>query len=553
MNQADTNGRPAGGPVRAFARWGVLTLALTAAAGGVASAVEIPTGSKKFTIRWDNTIKYNLGYRIEDQDPAILKNVNADDGDRNFAEGVVSNRLDLLSELDVLFGTDFGLRLSGAGWYDQRYNDDLDNTSVATSNHLESGHPAIGLSSATEHLFAGPDGELLDAFVFGKVDLGTVPLRFKVGRHTVYWGESLMFSGAIHSVSYGQMPIDTLKAFAVPGSDAKELFRPLFNVSAQAQLTDTLSVAGQKFFEWEAFRLPEAGSYLGFSDVLLDGGESLIAGPARFLHGRDVEPDGHGDWGLSARWSPAGLDGTLGVYYRRLSDKLPQTHLNPVSRQYYFAYADSIDLYGISLSKQILGVSVGAEISARRNMPLISDAVPSLTAPAEGETFGARGDTWHGVVNGIAIVKPPLCDSAGLSLEVTWNRWDDVTQGAQYFKGRDSYTAIDRVSKDFVGVGVGFTPTRYQVFPGMDLSLPMSYSRGLSGNSAITLGGNENSGNYSLGLSADYRNTYRFDLKAIGFFGNYVLGPTGGVAVSNGPLALLGDRRMLTFTVKVTY
>lgn len=553
MNQEHRSERPAGRLARAVPGWSILVLSLAVTTGSVAESVEIPTRSKKLAIRWDNTIKYNLGYRIEDQNSAILKTPNADDGDRNFAEGIVSNRVDLLTELDILLGKDFGLRVTGAGWYDHRYNQDLDNTSVASSNHLENGAPAIGLSDETERLFAGPDGELLDAFVFGKVDLGAVPLRFKIGRHTVYWGESLMFSGAIHSVSYGQMPIDTLKAFAVPGSDAKELFRPLTNVSIQAQLSETVSVAAQQFFEWEAFRLPEAGSYLGFSDVLLDGGESLIAGPARFLHGEDVEPDGHDDWGLAARWAPHALDGTLGIYYRRLTDKLPQTHLNPVARRYYFAYAEGVDLYGISLSKQILGASVGAELSYRENMPLISDAVPTVAVPAEGETLGARGSTWHGVVNAIVITRPPLFDSAGVSFELAWSRWDEVTQGAQFFKGRDTYTAIDRVSKDYYGVGIGFTPTIFQVLPGADLSLPMSYARGVHGNSAITLGGNENAGNFSLGVSLDVRNRYRFDLKAIGFFGNYVLGPTGGVAVSNGPLAMLGDRRMLTFTVKVTY
>jgi hypothetical protein len=553
MKHADTNGRPAGELARALLGWTALAIALTVVAGGVAGAVEIPTGTKKLTIRWDNTIKYNLGYRLEDQDPAILKAPNNDDGDRNFADGVVSNRLDLLSELDIQLGNDFGLRVSGAGWYDQRYHDALDNTSVATSNHLENGLPALGLSSETERLFAGPNGELLDAFVFGKVNLGAVPLRFKIGRHTVYWGESLMFSGALHSVSYGQMPIDTLKAFAVPGTDAKELFRPLFNVSAQAQLTSTLSVAAQQFFEWEPYRLPEAGSYLGFSDILLKGGESLIAGPARYRHGEDVEPSGKHDWGLEARWSPRWLDGTLGAYYRRFTDKLPQSQLNPVTRQYFFVYPDGIDLYGLSLSKQILGASIGAELSYRKNMPLISDAVVSTVIPAEGETFGARGNTWHSVLNAIAITRPPLCDLAAVSMELTWNRWDKVTQGGQYFKGRDTYTAIDRVSKDFVGVGVGFTPTFYQVLPGADLSLPLAYSRGVSGNSAVTFGGNENGGNFSLGLSVDYHNRYRFDLKAVGFFGNYATGPTGGISVANGAMAQLGDRRMLTFTFKVTY
>ncbi|MBI5604993.1 MAG: DUF1302 domain-containing protein [Deltaproteobacteria bacterium] len=534
-------------------RWITMALAGLLVLSGTVGAFEIKTGIEDLDLRWDNTFKYNFGYRTKGQDNAILKFPNADDGDRNFNKGIVSNRIDILSEFDIQIKKRFGARFSAAGWYDQRYHGSLDNNSVATSNHLENGRPALGLHNVTKRYFAGPDGELLDAFAFGKFDLGAVPVNLKVGRHTVYWGESLLFSGAIHSVSYAQMPIDTLKAFAVPGSEAKELFRPLFNVSTQAQLTDKFSVAAQYFLEWEPYRLPEAGAYLGFSDVLLQGGESLIAGPVRFIHGNDIQPSGKKDWGLSARWTPQWLDGTIGAYYRRLSDKLPQTQLNPAKGQYFFVYGDSIDLYGLSLAKQILGISVGAEVSYRKNMPLISDAVASTQRPAEGETLGARGNTWHGLVNFVGIVTPPLCDLAAWSLEFTWSRWDTVTQGLQYFKGRGGYTAIDLVTPDYAGFGINFTPTWYQVFPGMDLSMPLSYSRGLFGNSAITLGGNENAGNYSLGVSLDAYSKYRFDLKYIDFIGDYVTGPTGAVTVANGPLALLSDRGMVTFTFKVTF
>ena len=86
---------------------------------------------------------------------------------------------------------------------------------------------------------------------------------------------------------------------------------------------------------------------------------------------------------MALRWSPEVLDGTVGLYYRRSSDKLPQTlvtqqtlipatfpvaalriqparepeHLQPRS------YAGGIDLWGVSLAKNIAGVSVGAELS----------------------------------------------------------------------------------------------------------------------------------------------------------------------------------------------
>ena len=69
-----------------------------------AHAAEIDLGNPDAVLRFDNTVRYNLGYRMHGQDPKILANPNYDDGDRNFAKGaVVANRLDLLSELDLEF------------------------------------------------------------------------------------------------------------------------------------------------------------------------------------------------------------------------------------------------------------------------------------------------------------------------------------------------------------------------------------------------------------------------------------------------------------------
>lgn len=518
-----------------------------------AFAFEIPTGNKDFELRWDNTFKYNLGYRTSGQDDAILKSANYDDGDRNFDRGIVSNRVDILSEFDLQYKQRYGFRVSGSFWYDQRYRDHLDNESVATSNHLQDGRPAIGLNDTVKRYMAGPSGELLDAFIFGGFDLGPVPVKLKVGRHTVYWGESLFLSGAIHGVSYAQMPIDVLKGFSVPGTDAKELFRPLFNVSGTAQLMTSFSLSGQYFLEWEPYRLPEAGSYFGFNDAMLMGGESLIVGPLRLLRTDDVQPSGTKDFGLTARWSPAWLDGTVGIYYRRFSDKLFQTYLNVPARTYFFVYPDNIDLYGVSLSKQILGISVGAELSYRTNMPLNSDAIVTTTRPNEGETLGARGDTWHGLINGLYLFKPPLCDSASIAMELVWNRVERVKQGDNVYKGRDSYTAIDRVTHDFVGMAVSFSPTWFQVFPGMDLSMPLYWSGGVSGNSAVSFGGNAHAGNWSAGLSLDAYNKYKFDLKYIDAYGSYETNAAGAISQYNSSYALVKDRGMVAFTFKTSF
>lgn len=103
--------------------------------GAPARAVPIETGNEVFKVRCDNTVKYSAATRLKEQSPVITADRNTDDGNRNFSRGLVSNRIDLLSELDATY-RNFGARLSGAAWYDTVYNRTNDNNSPATNNNI---------------------------------------------------------------------------------------------------------------------------------------------------------------------------------------------------------------------------------------------------------------------------------------------------------------------------------------------------------------------------------------------------------------------------------
>lgn len=546
---------------------GVIVLGAAVASAGPVQAIEFPTANDDVKIRWDNTIRYNLARRMEEQDARITGSLNNNDGDRNFNKNAtVSNRIDLLSEFDLIYRKDHGLRVSGTAWGDGAYRH-LDMDSAVGSNHLVNGVPATGLSRATRRYNRGISGEWLDAFIFTKLSLGDSPLYLKAGQHTVYWGESLFLSGVVNGIAYAQSPLDIAKGLSIPGAEAKELFRPLNNVSANFQATDTLSLAAQYFLNWKPHRFAEAGSYLASSDVILDGGESLYTPLGLLTRLDDIKPDKRGDFGLAARWSPEWLDGTVGAYYRNFTDKVPQMIIDargiralggtagqPVG--YRLAYGDDVDLFGVSLSKNIGGVSGGAEVSYRKNMPLISDPVIVLggaTLPERGDTGAARGNTLHAVLNVLGQVsKTPLSDSLDWKAEVTWASWRKVTQHEQLFKGRSSYSGIDRVSKDAWSVALTVEPKWYQVFPNVDLVLPVAYSTGIAGTSPVAIGGSKSAGSYSVGIGADVRNQYRFDLKYVDFFGK--LDATSPAAVvANDSKAYLRDRGMLVLSFKTTF
>lgn len=544
-----------------------VAVAAIAAAAGNAFAFEIDTGHPDWQVRWDNTVRYNLAQRVEQRDSKIGNSAVSDEGTYSFDRGdVVSNRVDLLSEIDLIYRKNMGLRVSAAGWYDAAYDSSSESNPNAPLVNIPS-YVNRKYSSYSKRFYRGVSGEILDAFAFGNFDLGSVPTKLKAGRHTVFWGESLFLGGALHSVSYAQMPLDLQKGFATPGTEAKELFRPLNQVSGQAQITDTLSVAAQYFLEWEEFRYPEGGTYLGPVDFAFNGPDRQflpIPGIGFATNGKAVEPDQHGEWGVSARWSPAWLDGTIGVYYRNYADKLPQvllTRVGPNVSRYNLIYADDIDLFGVSLAKNIGGVSVGAELSYRHNTPLNAQVLGVSRAglPARGETTGPRGDTWHGVVNFLGLLpKTPVFDAANWAVELTWSRWDKVRSGANLFNavgfapcnGRDKWDGC--TTKNYYGLGLAFTPTWYQVLPGVDLSAPVTYAIGLKGNAATVFGGNQGMGNYSIGLGADIYQKYRVDLKYIDFVGRYRDNGTA-VTTQNGFTTLLKDRGFVSLTFKTTF
>ena len=593
---------------------GTATLLASMFATTAAQAIEIDTGMPDAVLRWDNTLRYNFAYRVQSQDAGILANPNYDDGDRNFAKGhPVADRIDLLSELDLVVDKKYGFRVSGAGWAEAAYSGlGHSNTSNATANTLVNGVPTAGaLSPDTDRFAKGPSAELLDAFVFANGDVGGMPMSVRAGRHTVYWGESLLGSGALHGISYGQYSLDLWKGYATPGVEAKELFRPRDSLTLQAEPTTDLSLSAQTFFAFNPVRYPESGSYLTVQDALLQGGESLIIGPGqRLLQARPALANRMGDFGLSARWSPDWLNGTAGLYLRRTADIQPQLgvvpavaaavpaatcgalhftplgpttcYINPTAAtipqiqhgqvgQYRAFYGRDIDILGLSLSQNVAGVSVSGELSYRRNMPLNSTPVTFLPAPLVNPALGqvatsamrddapgARGDTLHSVVSAIAAISAtPLFDAASLQTELVYSRWLKVTQNEAVFKGNATYRSVaanvDAVTKNFIGLAVNFTPTWFQVFPSVDLSAPLTWSGGISGTSAVLSGGAAGNGTFSAGIAADVQSKYNFSLRYVGFYGGYSRTAAGGMNVPESTTAVLSDRGFIAFTFKTTF
>ena len=133
------------------------------------------------------------------------------------------------------------------------------------------------------------------------------------------------------------------------------------------------------------------------------------------------------------------------------------------------------------------------------------------------------------------IPKTPLFDAATWAAELVWAHLVSVKSGANLFNGV-GYAPLrcdrHRAGQGQVGrlrdqellrhVALAFTPTWYQVFPGVDLSAADGRLRAACRatrrpSSAATRA----TATTAIGLGADVYQKYRFDLKYIDYFGAY--------------------------------
>ena len=578
-------------------------LAALLLAGTPAGARELDAGVAGLQLRLDGTLRYNLGVRTDPVDRKVGASLPFTAGEyRVHQGGVTTNRLDLLAELDLAWRGDHGARVSAAGWYDHAY--ESGNVFVGpdlAAAGIPGSYVGNRYSQYTLRRYRGPWGELLDAFAFTRFGVAGVPVAVRAGRHAVVWGESLMQAGAIHGVSYSQVPLDLGKAFATPGIEAKELFRPLASLSAQAQLSPTLSVAGQVFLEWEPYVYPEGGTFLGGADFAFEGPDGVfrrIGGNPAFLVNDGVSaPREAGDFGLAVRWAPEALDATLGLYYRRYTDKVAAVLLTdnpggagplapdvPSPFRYRQYYGEDVDLVGASLAKQVLGASLGTEVSYRLGGPLVAQSLGFAVPPSEalgpvlfpsgpprlaGNSFQARGDTLHAVLNAIGVLSGGRAfSSASWALELTYSRWFRVTENPDMFFGEGygvcradpslsgaglAKTRADGcATRDHVALGAAFTPIWFRVRSRVDLLLPLAGSWTVHGNSPVALGGNEGSGTWTAGVAADVGGRYRVELRYADYFGR-TKDDGRSVTSANGLPALLHARGNVTLTAKATF
>lgn len=538
---------PDTGRARLFGRPTRLALAACACLHGAAHAMPIDVGNPDVKLRWDNTIKYSSAFRVNGRSEVVMADARTDDGDRNFGRGLISNRLDLLSELDASY-KNFGARVSAAAWYDTVYNRGNDNDSPTTSNNVSV--PYNEFPGATRDRM-GRKAEVLDAFLFAKGSLGDMAGTVRLGRHALVFGETLFFGA--NGIASAQGPIDLVKLLSVPSSQFKEVLRPVEQLSGQLQLTPKLSASAYYQLKWQKSVIPPAGSYQSTSDIAGEGAES--AGP--FLRGADIKPRNSGQGGLQLRYR-TDYDVEWGLFAARYHDKTPNFYLtlDPATfapANLIHAYAEGIKSYGGSFSTTVGDFNIAGEVSVRDNVPLVSDPQVVIAGAADNRDSPAYavGRTAHAQVSAVYLLQTtPLWQGGVFLAEIAWNRRLSISRNP---------AALDpNTTRDALAFRVVLSPTYYQVLPGLDVSVPIGLGYNPKGKSSALFafnGGVEHGGDFSIGITGEYEQTWQFGLNYVHYIGreqSFLIPPNDNAAfLSYGQP--LRDRNFLSLNVKRTF
>ena len=508
--------------------------------GSSAMALDLnPDGD--WQVRWDNTLKYSAGYRLNSPSAEMISPVsvraNADDGDRSFAKGLVSNRADILSEFDAQ-KDGFGIRLSAAAWYDTVYNQANDHDSPISANR--SSVPYNEFTPGTRDV-AGRKAEMLDWFVFGRNEVADKTLSYRLGQHSLIWGTSMFFG--MNGIAKGMAPIDVYK-LNIPGTQAKETTIPVPQLSSTLQLTDDTSIEGYVQFKYRATRLHPAGSFLSSTDMLGDGAERMFIGnPTANRCGSTAVPvaqrfnncylnytgidegDRSNNFGFALNTRSEALNADIGFYAISYRDTSTVIQTNTAGGTYKLVVPeDDVRAVGLSIARLVGDANVGMELSFRDNQPLAAkEGVVTAADPSY-----AKGRTVHANVSWTLLSGAAgFWDGSSLVGEFAANHVmsiDDVRTkiGGRFPVGTDKVNTDKH--KSSAGARVIFTPTWYQVAAGIDLSVPVNVGWSFRGASMIDTsfpfgGSPDRGGEVILGVTGTYLNRWIANLSYINYLG----------------------------------
>ena len=365
------------------------------------AAIDGQSGEFKWSI--GTTLTYGLGVRLVEADPAIVGkaaggtafSVNGDDGNQNYDTGIFTNAGKVTADLEMSY-RNVGVFVRGFAFYDVE-NEKGDRARTPLSE------------AALDRV--GSRAEIRDAFAWVRFDLGNQPGELRGGWQVINWGESTFIQGGINAIN----PVD-VSALRVPGAEIRDALLPVgaFRLSVKPSRNTSLEAFYQ--YDWTKTKIDPVGSYFSTTDLAGDGATKVMLGfgsapdtipvgtsppgvtPVGVAVPRSADrgPKENGQYGVAFRLFVPSLGGTeFGLYYLNYHSRLPVIMARTgiptgigmpggyaSTAQYFLAYPEDIQLYGLSFNAQVgrTGVALQGEVSHRLDVPLQVDDVELLYA-----------------------------------------------------------------------------------------------------------------------------------------------------------------------------
>jgi hypothetical protein len=551
-------------------------LAVAIALGCVAPAQAIDFRLGEIEGQFDSSLSIGASWSARSADPEMIGTRNGgkassqtnDDGRLNFKRGETFSKIFKgIHDLELKYG-DTGVFVRGKYWYDFETKDESRLLYDIDDSRRMTAAKAAG-------------AEILDAFVYHNYSLGSLPGSVRLGKQVVSWGESTFIGNSINSINpvdaaafrrpgaevkEGLIPVNMFYiAQSLTDSLSMEAF---YQLSWEKTVIDNCGT----FFS------PSDTAADGCDDRLVVAGADVAPGqstntgapgnPMYIPRASNRDARDSGQYGLALRWFAEELNNTeFGLYALNYHSRSPSGSFqitqngSPTTASYFLEYPEDIRLYGLSMQTTLGATSVAGEISYRPNMPIGINST-DMTLGSLGVAVSPVFTSGHaelalgGDIKG--YVRKPFTQA-----QVTATHFFDRVLGASRLTlvGEVGYNHVSGISNDLGDLRFGrdpvyglgqvaapagtcelgfnaanpdqcndkgfFTSSSWgyrvraiadysNVFAGINLSPSIAWSHDVDG-----YGPNFNEGSkaVSLGLNADYQNTYTASLSYTDFFG----------------------------------
>ncbi|MFC5696041.1 DUF1302 domain-containing protein [Pseudomonas sp. GCM10022186] len=557
------------------------TLAAAVALGCSAQASAITFNIGEIEAQFDSSLSIGASWAVRSADPEFISTASggealsrtSDDGRLNFKKGETFSKIFKgIHDLELKYG-DTGVFLRGKYWYDFELKDEHRLFYDIDDHNRKEGARSSGAQLLDAFLYHNYNlGDLPGSFRIGKqvVSWG----------ESTFIGNSINSINPIDVAAF-RRPGAEIKEGLIPVNLIYLSQSLTDNLSAEAfyQLEWDQTVVDNcgTFFSTSDVVADGCVDRLVVNGPDLPPGVSTNTGGTLYIpRAGDRDARDSGQFGVALRWFVPELNDTeLGAYamnyhsrgpiFSTIRTTTPSALIIPGApgARYFIEYPEDIRLYGLSFQTNIEGTSVAGEVSFRPNMPLQLNStdlsfaalgIPNVPIFESGHARNRAGEDLHGYerkpVTQAQVTATHFIDqiwgASRLTLvgEVGYNHIggldDDI--GELRF-GRDPIYGPGQLSAQAVCLTLtAASPAQREcndngfytssswgyrarasldysnVFAGINLTPSIAWSHDVDG-----YGPNFNEGSkaISLGLNAEYQNTYTASLSYTDFFGGH--------------------------------